>query len=142
MKKYIWKSVVLVLTAILIILSILSTNVFAEEGQPSVTPRWSILYYMDLDIVFPAEGEGIVSASATGQSNVTSLEGTIRLYEYVNGTWVFMESFSNTSTYRSIVVDGTFETVRGRSYKAYFYITAYSVDDAERSYCKLEKTCP
>ena len=142
MKKYIVKSFVFVLTAILIASSIVPINAFAEDEQISVMPRWSILLFMDLDIVFPAEGEGIVSASATGHSNVTSLEGTIRLYEYVNGTWVFMESFSNTSTYRSIVVDGTFETVRGRSYKAYFYITAYSVDDAERSYCKLEKTCP
>ena len=142
MRNKVFRLQVTALTLMLITSAVLSVEVGASEEENVIMPRWSILYFMDLDIVFPAEGEGIVVGTATGQSNVTSLEGTIRLYEYVDGKWMFMESFSNTSTYRSLGVEGYFEPVRGRAYKAYFYVTAYSADDAERTYCNYEKTCP
>ena len=142
MNKVLVKRIVFLLTLVILLSSTFATFVYAEDEELVVTPRWSIIYLMDLDIVFPAEGEGIVSAMVTGQPNVTRLEGNIRLYEYVDGSWMFMETFSNTSTYRSLGVEGYFDAVRGRAYKAYFYVTAYSSDDVERTYCKVEEVCP
>lgn len=140
MKKHILKSISIILTVVLLASFVLPFGAYAQEK--TVTPRWSIIYIMDMDIVFFAEGEGIVSAAVTGQSNVTLLEGKIRLFEYVNNQWVFLDEYTNTSTYASLVVEGYFDTVRGRDYKAYFYVTAHSGDDKERAYCKVEETCP
>lgn len=140
MKKHILKSISIILTVVLLTSFVLPLGSYAQEN--TVTPRWSIIYIMDMDIVFYAEGKAIVSAAVTGQSNVTLLEGKIRLFEYVNNQWVFLEEYTNTSTYATLVVDGYFDTVRGRSYKAYFYVTAHSGDDKERAYCKVEETCP
>lgn len=142
MKKHIIKCVAIILTVVLLTSFVLPFGVLAEENTQMVTPRWSIIYIMELDIIFLAEDEAYVSAKVTGQSNVTLLEGRIRLFEYVNGGWVLMDDYSKTSTYASLGMELEFDPVCGRDYKAYFYVTAHSADDVERTYCKVEETCP
>lgn len=142
MKKHIIKCVAIILTVVLLTSFVLPFGVLAEENTQMVTPRWSIIYIMELDIIFLAEDEAYVSAKVTGQSNVTLLEGRIRLFEYVNGGWVLIETYEKTSTYASLGMELEFDPVRGRDYKAYFDVTAHSADDKERTYCKVEETCP
>lgn len=142
MKKYTTKITVLTLSLILFLTAVMPVYVFADEGDSTIMPRWSVIGFMNLDIVFPAEGEGIVSGVVMGQSNATLLEGRIRLFEYVDNAWVLIGDYSNTVSNSSLVVEGYFDTVRGRDYKAYFYVTAHSADDRERTYCKVEETCP
>ena len=142
MKKFVVKSISIVLTVILLTSVILPFSVYSEENTSPIMPRWSIIYIMDMDIVFYAEGKGIVSAAATGQSNAILMEGRVRLFEYVNNAWVLIGDYSNSVSNGSVVVEGYFDTVNGRDYKAYFYVTAHSADDVERTYCKVEETCP
>lgn len=142
MKRYMIKSIALVMTVVLLMTFILPFGVYAEDSASAIMPRWSIIYVMTLDIVFFGEDDAVVSAVVTGQSNVTFLEGRIRLFEYVNGGWVLMETYEKTSTYASLGMELEFDPVRGRDYKAYFYVTAHSADDVERTYCKVEETCP
>lgn len=142
MKKYLIRSIAIVLSFVLLTALVFPFGVYAEDNTSTVMPRWSIIYMMDMDIVFYAEGKGIVSAAAIGQSNATLLEGRIRLFEYVNNSWVLIGDYSNTASNATLVVEGYFDTVNGRDYKAYFYVTAHSGDDKERAYCKVEETCP
>ena len=142
MKNCITKSIAIILTVFLLASFALPFGVSAEDNTSTITPRWSIIAIMELDIIFLAEDEGYVSAKVTGQSNVTLLEGRIRLFEYVNGGWVLMDDYSQTSTYASLGMELEFDPVPGRDYKAYFYVTAHSTDDVERTYCKVEETCP
>ena len=142
MKKHIIKIISIVLTVVLLTSFVLPFGVFAEENTPTVMPRWSIIAIMDMDIVFFGVGDGVVSAAVTGQSNVTLLEGRIRLFEYVNGAWNLIDTYEKSSTYASLGMELEFYAVPGRTYKAYFYVTAHSADDVERTYCKVEETCP
>lgn len=142
MKKHSIKCISGILTIVLLMSFVLPFSVSAEENIPTVTPRWSIIYIMELDIVFFSEDDAVVTAAVTGQSNVTLLEGKITLFEYVNNDWVLMDTYEKTSTYASLGMELEFDPVCGRDYKAYFYVTAYSADDKERTYCKVEETCP
>ena len=140
MKKHITKSIAIILSIVLLTSFALPLGVCAEENV--VTPRWSIIAILHHDIIFFGVGDGVVSASVTGQSNVTLLEGRIRLFEYVNDQWVLMDDYSTTSTRPSLAMELEFYAVPGRAYKAYFYVTAHSEDDVERTYSKVEDTCP
>ena len=142
MRKYMIKSIALIMTVVLLMTFILPFSTYAEDSGSSIMPRWSIIYVMTLDIVFFGEDDAVVSAKVTGQTNVTLLEGRIRLFEYVNGGWSLMEDCTQTSTYASLGMEVEFDPVPGRDYKAYFYVTAHSADDVERTYCKVEETCP
>lgn len=142
MKRFMIKSVALIMTVVLLMTLILPFGTYAEDTESAIMPRWSIIYLMEMDIVFLGEGNGVVTALVTGQSNVTLLEGRVRLLEYVNNAWVEIGDYTNTSTYATLVIEENFNAVRGRDYKAYFYVTAHSEDDRERSYCKVEETCP
>lgn len=142
MKKYLIKSISIVLTVVLLVSFVLPFGVFAEENTSTITPRWSIILIMDMDIVFFGEGDGVVTAGATGQSNASQLDGMIRLFEYVDGGWVFLDSCTQTIVNGSLAMELEFAAVPGRAYKAYFYVTAYSANDAERAHCKVEETCP
>ena len=142
MKNQIIKSLSVLLTVVLLVTFILPLGVVAEENTPTITPRWSIIYILEHDIIFFGVGDGVVSASATGQSNATQLDGMIRLFEYVDGGWVFLDSCSQTIVNGSLAMELEFYAVPGRAYKAYFYVTAHSADDVERTYSKVEATCP
>ena len=142
MKKYAIKSFTFVMAVILLTTFMFPLNTFAEDTSSAIMPRWSIICIMELDIVFFSEEEAVVTAAVTGQSNVTLLESKITLFEYVNGAWVLMETYEKTSTYASLGMELEFDPVCGRDYKAYFYVTAHSADDRERTYCKVEETCP
>ena len=142
MKRHVIKSIAIMLTVVLLTSFVFPFGVYAEENTPTVTPRWSIIAVMDMNIGFFAEGDGVVSAAVTGQSNVTLLEGRLRLFEYVNDQWVLLDDYTKTSTYASLGMEVEFYAVPGRDYKAYFYVTAHSGDDKERAYCKVEDTCP
>lgn len=142
MKKHIYKSMTVVLAMFLMVACVLPFGVAAEKNTPTVTPRWSIIYIVQHDIIFFGEGDGVVSASATGQSNALRLVGEIRLFEYVDGSWRFLDSCTQTIENGSLAMELEFYAVRGRAYKTYFYVTAYSSDDAERTYSKIEDTCP
>ena len=142
MKRYVVKSISIMLTVVLLTSFVFPFGSHAEENEAEVMPRWSIIAIMNMDIGFFAEGDGVVAAAVTGQSNVTLLEGRIRLFEYVNNQWVLIGDYSDTSTYASLGMELEFYAVPGRDYKAYFYVTAHSADDVERTYCKVEETCP
>lgn len=142
MKKNIFKIISVIMTIIMLTTFVLPFGTYAANTEAAITPRWSIIYIMDMDIVFFGEDDAVVSASVTGQSNVTLLEGRIRLFEYVNNQWVLMDDYSKTSTYASLGMELEFDPVCGRDYKAYFYVTAHSADDVERTYCKVIDTCP
>lgn len=142
MKKYMIKSIAVVMAVFLLTTFMFPFNTFAEDTGSTITPRWSIICVMELDIVFFGEGDGVVTAGATGQSNATQLDGMIRLFEYVDGGWVFLDSCSQTIVNGSLAMELEFAAVCGRDYKAYFYVTAHSADDRERTYCKVEETCP
>ena len=142
MRKHFIKIISIILTVILLASFALPFGASAEGNTPTVAPRWSIIYIMDMNIIFLSESRAVVSAAVTGQSNVTLLEGRIRLFEYVNNQWVLMDDYSKTSTYASLGMELEFDPVCGRDYKAYFYVTAHSADDVERTYCKVEETCP
>lgn len=140
MKKHITKSIAIILSVVLLMSFAVPFSTYAEENV--VTPRWSIIAILQHDIIFFGVGDGVVSASATGQSNATQLDGMIRLFEYVDGGWVFLDSCSQTIVNGSLAMELEFYAVPGRAYKAYFYVTAHSEDDVERTYSKVEDTCP
>ena len=69
------------------------------------------------------------------------MEGTLTVYEIINGNWVYVDSASGSTTGNSLAVTVQFKGVGGRSYKAVFEVTAYKDGVAESDTSTAYKNC-
>ena len=138
MKKHFFKVLVCLLASLLLF----SAIVFATEvDQSSVSPRWVSIF--DIDLVFSFDGTtGIVSGSASKMSTASRIEGTLYMYEKVNGQWVYVDEVYKSKTVGSLGMGFEFEATSGVEYKAVFVVTAYTNGVPETETVENIKTCP
>ncbi|MBQ7294548.1 MAG: hypothetical protein IJW79_12535 [Clostridia bacterium] len=138
MKKIFLKVLVCLLAALMMF----SVNAFAiEEEQSSVTPRWVSIF--DIDLTMGFDGDiGNVTGSASKMSTASMIEGTLYLYEKINGQWVYVDEGYKSKTVGGIGISIDFDAVSGREYKAEFVVTAYTDGVGETETVYNYKTCP
>ena len=135
------KAIVTVFLAITILCA-LPANVFAvSDGTVTVTPRWVSIYTIDLDMGF-IDGEGMAIGTARKQSTATFIEGSLYMYELVDGEWDFIYAWYGNKAVGTLGVEGYFDCESGVTYKAVFEVTAYTNSESERETVELIKTCP
>lgn len=76
------------------------------------------------------------------KTGVTSITGTLTVYENVGENWIYVDSDSGSTTKRSLAVTVEFDAVSGREYKAVFEVTAYKNDISESDSSVSYKNCP
>ena len=126
------------LCLILIAASVVPCYAYAEA--PTVQPRWDNIKNISLEMTFNGTS-GTAFGIATKKTGVTSMEGTLTVYEIINGNWVYVDSASGSTTGNSLAVTVQFKGVGGRSYKAVFEVTAYKDGVAESDTSTAYKNC-
>lgn len=107
----------------------------------AVTPRWTSINMMDLDMVF-VNGMGDVCGTASKQTHATSIEGILTLFELIDGEWEEVDQWFNRKTVGTLAVYGDFICRSGQSYKAKFEVTVYAGTEVEEETIEIIKTCP
>lgn len=105
-------------------------------------PQWSNIDRMASVIVFDGQ-VGNASATVYAKSGATKVEGMLTVYKQSGGSWVYVDSDSETTTshsYVSLSVD--FNAVSGGYYKSVFEVTVTKngIEESETKY--NYKTCP
>ena len=118
------KKIITTLMLCCILISAFSLNVFAQDDDYGVMPCYDNVSRTSLSIIFDGT-TGTAKGTATKVTGVDSLEGTIDVYQKVNGQWEYVCSGSNSTTGRSLVVTAVFTAVANAEYKAVFTIIAY-----------------
>ena len=136
------KSFLKVLVCLLAALMLFSVNTFAiGEEQSSVSPRWVSIFDIDLTMGFSGN-MGSVAGSASKKSTASRIEGTLYLYEKIDGEWEYVDEVYNSKTIGTLAMGIDFDAVSGREYKAEFVVTAYTNGVAETETVYNYKTCP
>lgn len=126
----------------LVIGMLFTVNVFASEAEQStVTPRWVSIF--DIDLTFGFDGNtGCASASASKKPGASMIEGTLYVYENVNGGWVYIDEIYKSKTIGSLGMTIEFDARSGGEYKAVFVVTAYTDGVPETETVESYKVCP
>ena len=117
------KKILTVFVLCCLLLGAFSISTFAQDNY-GVMPCYDNVSDTTVDITFDGTA-GNAKGTATKLTGVTSLEGTIELYEEIGGEWVSVGSWSNSTTRRTLTVSADFTATANRRYKAVFTITAY-----------------
>lgn len=137
MKKFI-KGISLVLMICMICCTM--SVIASAQVVPDITPLWTNINTITLIITFNGSSS-FTRGLVTRQSGVTSMEGTLTLYKYVNSTWVYVGQWTGSSTSNSLIITGYFTCISGVQYKSVFAITAYSESATETETVTTYKTC-
>ena len=123
-------------------LTLFSVNAFAAEAeQSSISPRWVSIFNIDLSLGFDGD-IGCVAGSASKMSTASRIEGTLYVYEKVNGDWVYIDSAYKSKSVGSLGIGIDFDAESGVEYKAVFVVTAYTNGVPETETVENIKTCP
>lgn len=131
-----------IFVCLLAALMLFSVNVFAAEvEQSTVSPRWVSIFNIDLTLTFHGD-IGCVTGSASKMSTASKIEGTLYMYEKVNGQWVCIDQAYKSKTIGSLGISFEFDVESGVEYKAEFVVTAYTNGVPETETVENIKTCP
>lgn len=131
-----------VFVCLLASLMLFSVNVFAAEvEQTSVSPRWVSIFNIDLTLTFHGD-IGCVTGSASKKAGASMIEGTLYMYEKVDGEWVCINEEYKSKAVGSLGISFEFDVESGVEYKAVFVVTAYTNGVPETETVENIKTCP
>ncbi|MBQ8397849.1 MAG: hypothetical protein IJX53_06605 [Clostridia bacterium] len=137
MKRIISFVLAVLITSMLVIPTLAAT---VTPGE-TVSPYWSNMSSIIVEVSFP-NGTGSATVDVGRVFGVTtSIEGTLTVYEDVDGEWVFVDSVSGSSV-RSLGLELYFNATSGTTYKAVADITAYSSTGSESDSISDTETCP
>ena len=143
MKKLLMK-LTRILSRILLTILLLFTMVVSAKAEgtkdKNEAMRWTNLSSINVDIVFN-NGEGSANGLAIKKNTAESVEGTLDLYQYVNGSWILIDSKTQSTTRNSLGMSIDFPAISGTKYKAVFSVTAYSSGFSESASLVSTKTC-
>jgi len=124
---------VLIACTCLVLCAILCMPIFAQ----TISPRWEGANDAYCLITFSGT-TGIVSSSITGGNNVTSIQGTLKLYW---GIIKLKEWTINESDNTWHVIE-TFDAVSGRNYKLKLSAKVYTSDAVDDISDEYSAECP
>ena len=113
----------------------------ALPENETVMPLWDNINTVLSDMGFSGT-IGTASGTVVRKTGVELLEGTMTVYQYVDGEWVYVDSAYNSATRGSLGVGLEFTGIPGEYYKAVFYITAYRNGVGESVEKIVYRTCP
>ena len=134
------KAIISLSLAIIMLCSIPIPTFAAENEETTVTPRWTSIFTMDVDMSFVGSA-GNATGSARKQSTASHIVGTLYLYKKVGSSWVYMDEVSGSKTVGTLGLSIDFVCETGVQYKAVLTVVAYTNDIGERESISCLKTC-
>ena len=93
------KTIVSLITCILIATAIINPAQAANLEQAPITPLWDNISQAELILNFPSN-YGEVSVAVSQQSGCDKIETCVTIYRYDRGTWVYIASKSKSVAWR------------------------------------------
>ena len=120
----------------------LSIPVFAAEmPEATVSPRWTSIGNMHVDIAFEGT-EGTALGTARKQSTAQSIVGTLYLYYWNGSEYEYITEASNwRETPGTLSVSIDFEAEYGVQYLAMWNVIAYTNNIGEENTIEYLQTC-
>lgn len=112
----------------------------AVKEEATITPQWTSIFTMDVDIAFLGS-LGNASATARKQSTASHIVGTLYVYKKVGSSWVYIDEVSGSKTVGTLGLTIDFECEKGVQYKAVLTVVAYTNDIGESETISLLRTC-
>lgn len=135
------KSIISLSLAIIMACS-LSIPIFAaQKSEGTVSPRWTSIAYMDVDMGFIGTA-GTALGTARKQSTADDIVGTLYLYYWNGSTYEYITEASNwraTPGTLSVVIE--FEAEYGVQYLVIWQVIAYTNDIGEENTMEYLLTC-
>lgn len=115
--------------SVLVILSVFLLALIPFSSQATniseIMPRWDGVGNVNTSLVFYGD-EGEAIASIDRGNTVTSLEGTLTVYKYVNGEWICEDSLTKSTTRTTLSFMIVFDGISNVEYKMELVVTAYN----------------
>lgn len=124
------KFIVLFMSLILTLCFTISPFAAHVPSDEEIMPLWESIHYMEVNTNFSG-GKYNAVGSASKQSTATSIEGTLTIYQEINGEWVYLAEWSKSVTRGTLAVSGSVDATTGSNYKAVFEVTAYTGNSPE-----------
>ena len=118
------KIITILLTMVLLCSSMIIPSYAAVIEEPEIMPLWDNIEVVTLDIAFSGT-EGNATGGTTKKDGVSSIEGTVVVYEIVDGELVYLNEAYKSTTRYSVGVSCDFPAHVGGEYYAVFTVTAY-----------------
>ena len=126
MKKNNAIKAIISLSLAIIMLCPLSVPVFAAESEETaVTPRWTSIATMDVDMSFVGV-KGNATATARKQSTASHIVGTLTLYKWNGTMYEYMDEVSGSARVGTLALEIDFISSPGVQYKAVLEVVAYT----------------
>ena len=90
-----------------------------------IMPRWNGVGNVNTSLAFYGD-EGEAIASIDRGDTVTSLNGTLTVYKYVNGAWICVDSVTKSTTRATLSMMIVFDGISNVEYKMELVVTAYN----------------
>ena len=95
------------------------------SNEPAIMPRWTGVGNVNTSLVF-YENEGEAVATIGKVNPATSLEGTLTIYKKIDGSWVYVDSITNSTTRATLNLVMIFDGISNVEYKMELFVTAYN----------------
>lgn len=132
---------ILAVSMMLVLVLCFSTNAFAQEESNYVTPRWTSIFTIDLDMTFSGT-TGTFYATAAKHSTAELIEGTLYLYKWENNDWAYIDEWYKSKAIGTLGIGEDFNAEMGVTYKVVFTVTAYTNGVPETETVEYSQTCP
>jgi hypothetical protein len=126
---------------VLVMVGLSVVSIGAEAPAPAVTPRWTSISHISLDMAFNDENVGTATGTARKKTGASMIEGTIYVYELVDDEWVYIDEAYGSKSVGSLGVYVTFPCESGVTYKTVFTVTAYTNGVGETETVEYVKVC-
>ncbi len=119
------KLIVFALISVLVINAFVYNASASQIDQPIATPLWDNLYEMNLSLTF-SNNIATATAFVSSKNGCELIEATLSVYQYADGTWIYVDSISNSSEIGLLGISFQFLTNEENTiYQAVFTATAY-----------------
>lgn len=134
------KKFIAILCCLITLFSTTAHAALPSDDDTIVSSMWDNIRNMTTTITKSSDTTAIANGIARKQTSASSIEGTLTVYEFKNGAWMFVTESHKSVTSGSLSISIEFAAQSGVKYKSVFDVIAYNGTEPEYASCEYEKT--
>ena len=134
------KSIISLSLAIIMLCSFSVPTFAAQEQEQTVSPRWTSIATMAVDMTFYGN-EGNAVGTARKQSTASVIVGTLFVYKWNGSSYEYVGEVSGSKTVGTLGLSLDFVCEQGVQYKAVLSVIAYTNNIGESETITYYQTC-
>lgn len=135
------KIISIILMSLMLVTGVVAPAYAAMPEENTVAPLWESISTITSNIGFSGT-DGSAAGICVRKSGVELLEGTMKVYKNVNGSWEYITEGSKSVAVGSLAISVHFVCESGVEYMSEFTVTAYENGVPETVTKTAYRTCP